>query len=180
MRFLSTRLSPASREEHTCQLRNRRRTALGPGRLHGARHRIFSDVIASCLQSTSVAAAAPRANFSTLPCAHYPSASSQQSPNIAGMPSKPNSQRDSESEVRSWGFPHVFTWTDGPNAHYSPHSHRGLTTHLILRGNLTITYPKDKNPDKVTYGVGDRIDVDAGRVHEVWIGDEGCTYVIGE
>ncbi|UQC83163.1 uncharacterized protein CLUP02_08657 [Colletotrichum lupini] len=123
--------------------------------------------------SSSVAAAAPRANFSTLPCAHYPSASSQQSPNIAAMPSKPNSQRDSESEVRSWGFPHVFTWTDGPNAHYSPHSHRGLTTHLILRGNLTITYPKDKNPDKVTYGVGDRIDVDAGRVHEVWIGDEG-------
>ncbi|KAF6809478.1 hypothetical protein CSOJ01_06871 [Colletotrichum sojae] len=122
----------------------------------------------------------------------------------------------SEAEVKSWGFPHVFTWTDGPyvqfpsllgqlcpaasvtgevarfpttqeqltsefrNAHYPPHSHRGLTTHLIVRGSLTITYPKDERPEKVTYGVGDRIDVDAGRVHEVWIGDEGCTYVIGE
>ncbi|OHE96453.1 hypothetical protein CORC01_08216 [Colletotrichum orchidophilum] len=96
------------------------------------------------------------------------------------MSDKLNSKRDSESEVRSWGFSHVFTWTDGPNAHYSPHSHRGLTTHLILRGNLTVTYPEDESPDKVTYGVGDRIDIDAGRVHEVWIGHEGCTYVIGE
>lgn len=24
------------------------------------------------------------------------------------------SQRESEQEVRSWGFPHAFTWTDGP------------------------------------------------------------------
>ncbi|KAF3797190.1 hypothetical protein GCG54_00009160 [Colletotrichum gloeosporioides] len=104
-------------------------------------------------------------------------------------------QRSSEAEVKSWGFPHVFTWTDGPyvvlvsymwlgddflNAYYPPHSHHGLTTHLILRGKLTITYPKDEQPEKVTFGVGDRIDVDAGRLHEVWIGDEGCTYVIGE
>ncbi|EPE29418.1 RmlC-like cupin [Glarea lozoyensis ATCC 20868] len=90
------------------------------------------------------------------------------------------SQRDYEKEVRSWGFSHVFTWSDSPQAHYSPHSHRGLTTHLILKGQLTITYPKDKDSQKTTYGVGDRIDVDAGKIHEVWIGNEGCTYVIGE
>ncbi|KAI0835382.1 hypothetical protein F5Y06DRAFT_276073 [Hypoxylon sp. FL0890] len=89
-------------------------------------------------------------------------------------------RKDYEAEVRSWGFPHVFTWTDGPNAHYKSHSHAGLTTHLILNGQLTITYPKDPNPEKKTYTVGDRIDVEAGRVHEVWIGSEGCTYVIGE
>jgi hypothetical protein len=65
-------------------------------------------------------------------------------------------------------------------AHYNPHSHRGLTTHLILKGQLTITYLKDKNPERTTFGVGDRIDVDAGKLHEVWIGDEGCTYIIGE
>lgn len=66
------------------------------------------------------------------------------------------------------------------NAHYSPHSHAGLTTHLIVNGQLTITYPRDARPEKRTYSVGDRIDVEAGRVHEVWIGSEGCTYVIGE
>jgi hypothetical protein len=45
---------------------------------------------------------------------------------------------------------------------------------------LTITYPEAPNPDRKTYGVGDRIDVGAGETHEVWIGPEGCTYVIGE
>lgn len=66
------------------------------------------------------------------------------------------------------------------NAHYPPHSHRGLTTHLILRGELTIAYPDDPKPTKETFGVGARLDVDAGRRHEVWVGNEGCTYVIGE
>lgn len=110
------------------------------------------------------------------------------------------SRAEAESLVRSWGFSHVFSWTDGryafflpsiipfppksdspnSNAYYSAHSHEGLTTHLILRGTLTITYPNEPNPEKTTYGVGDRIDVEAGRVHEVWVGEEGCQYVIGE
>lgn len=38
---------------------------------------------------------------------------------------------------------------------------------------MTITYPKDPNPTKETFGVGARIDVPAGKVHEVWMGDEG-------
>ncbi|KAK4214098.1 hypothetical protein QBC37DRAFT_440409 [Rhypophila decipiens] len=90
------------------------------------------------------------------------------------------SRSEAETKVKSWGFSHVFTWTDSPNSHYPPHSHAGLTTHLILKGKLTLTYPKDPSPEKTTYGVGARIDVDAERVHEVWIGKEGCTYVIGE
>ncbi|KAI4152975.1 MAG: hypothetical protein LQ341_000603 [Variospora aurantia] len=89
-------------------------------------------------------------------------------------------REEAESLVRSWGFSHVFTWTDGRNAHYSPHSHRGLTTHLILRGALSITFADDLDLVKKTYGVGDRVDVEAGRVHEVWMGEEGCEYVIGE
>lgn len=59
------------------------------------------------------------------------------------------------------------------NAYYSPHSHRGLTTHLILKGQLAITYPKEENPEKKTYGVGDRVDVGAGVTHEVWMGLKG-------
>ncbi|KAK7729626.1 hypothetical protein SLS57_002114 [Botryosphaeria dothidea] len=67
-----------------------------------------------------------------------------------------------------------------PNAHYPPHSHNGLTTHLIIDGELTITYPSDQTPTKETFGPGSRLDVDVKRVHEVWVGDKGCTYVIGE
>lgn len=66
------------------------------------------------------------------------------------------------------------------NAHYPPHSHSGLTTHLITAGALTITYPNDESPKKETFTKGARVDVDAGRVHEVWMSDTGCTYVIGE
>ncbi|KAJ5153008.1 uncharacterized protein N7482_009486 [Penicillium canariense] len=96
---------------------------------------------------------------------------------------------ESERLVRDWGFRHVFTWSDGrqsSNAYYSPHSHAGLTTHLIRRGSLTITYPDDNASlhngavQKETFGVGSRVDVPAGKLHEVWIGDEGCEYVIGE
>lgn len=66
------------------------------------------------------------------------------------------------------------------NAHYPPHAHAGLTTHLILSGELTITYPDDANPSKETFGPGSRLDVDAKRRHEVFVGSAGCTYVIGE
>lgn len=51
---------------------------------------------------------------------------------------------------------------------------------------MTISYPEANakidsgEAKKETYGVGERIDVPAGKLHEVWIGDEGCEYVIGE
>jgi quercetin dioxygenase-like cupin family protein len=67
-----------------------------------------------------------------------------------------------------------------PERPLTPHSHRGLTTHLILKGQLTITYSKEQDSEKITHGVGDRIDVGANVVHEVWMGPEGCTYIIGE
>lgn len=75
------------------------------------------------------------------------------------------------------------TWANIPsNSHYPPHSHSGLTTHLIRRGTLTITYPEDNanGEAKETFGLGARVDVPAGKLHEVWIGDDGCEYVIGE
>jgi hypothetical protein len=45
---------------------------------------------------------------------------------------------------------------------------------------MTIWYPKEEDREKQTFGAGARVDVDAGKVHEVWISDEGCTMVIGE
>jgi len=91
------------------------------------------------------------------------------------------SHKQAEAQVRSWCFSHVFTWTDQPNAHYAPHSHASLTTHLILKGSLTISYPDDAEPREETFGPGARLDVDANRRHEVWIDAEsGCEYVIGE
>ncbi|KAH9939176.1 hypothetical protein B0H21DRAFT_698505 [Amylocystis lapponica] len=90
------------------------------------------------------------------------------------------SREAAEDRVRSWGFTRVYTWTDSPNYHYRPHSHHGLTTHLILSGEFTVTYPQDDPTKKASFGPGARIDVPAEKVHEVWIGAAGCTYVIGE
>ncbi|MBA7494112.1 hypothetical protein ES702_04681 [subsurface metagenome] len=45
---------------------------------------------------------------------------------------------------------------------------------------MTVCYPEEDRGKKETFGVGARVDVEAGRVHEVWMGGEGCEYVIGE
>ena len=68
----------------------------------------------------------------------------------------------------------------GSNAYYPPHTHSGKTTHLILKGGLTFTYPDDPDAKWESLGVGGRWDVDANKRHEVRMGSEGCTYVIGE
>lgn len=103
------------------------------------------------------------------------------------MPTQTQTQAEAEAQVRSWGYNHVFTWTDRPYAHYPPHSHKGPTTHLILAGTLEMRYADDDSSaisdepaQKKTLGRGDRWDVEAGRVHEVWVGEGGCRYVIGE
>lgn len=75
------------------------------------------------------------------------------------------SRAEAEKEVASWGFRHIFTWTDGGNAYYPPHSHSGLTTHLILRGQLTISYPDDPHIEKETFGPGARVD---GMIQTRW------------
>lgn len=76
---------------------------------------------------------------------------------------------------------HIAFLTHGyRNTHYPPHSHAALTTHLIIEGSITLWYPQEKDSQKQVYGIGSRIDVDAGRVHEVQVGGSGCTMVIGE
>jgi hypothetical protein len=66
---------------------------------------------------------------------------------------------------------------------FQPESRPVATTHFILDGLLTIAYPHHPDPNvrgqQFTYGVGDRIDVPAGRIYELWAGPWGCTRVIG-
>lgn len=62
---------------------------------------------------------------------------------------------------------------DCSNARYSPHTHRGLTTHLIRSGEMIVTYPGDDSMQKQRFGVGARIDVPADKLHEVTMGKDG-------
>jgi hypothetical protein len=41
---------------------------------------------------------------------------------------------------------------------------------------MVLWYPEEKDREKKTFGVGARVDVEKGRVHEVWIGKEGMYF----
>jgi mannose-6-phosphate isomerase-like protein (cupin superfamily) len=85
-------------------------------------------------------------------------------------------QRKLESQLLSEGFSHTYVWQDGPHTFYPDHTHAGLTAHIILDGEITLTMGGVSK----TYRVGDRCDVPAGAVHSARMGPQGCRYLIGE
>jgi mannose-6-phosphate isomerase-like protein (cupin superfamily) len=74
------------------------------------------------------------------------------------------------------GFAHTYVWEDRPNAFYSDHTHAGLTAHIILDGEMTLTCGGKSE----TFRVGDRCDVPAGTLHAARMGPSGCRYLVGE
>ena len=81
-----------------------------------------------------------------------------------------------EAQLKAEGFSHTYVWQDGPNAHYPDHTHSGVTAHIILDGEMTLTTGEGAK----TYRVGERCDVGAGEVHSAQMGPAGCRYLIGE
>ena len=85
-----------------------------------------------------------------------------------------------ESELRqrllAEGFTHTYVWQDGPRAFYPDHTHSGLTAHIILDGEMTLT----SGGKSETFRSGERCDVPAGAVHSAQMGPQGCRYVVGE
>jgi hypothetical protein len=85
-------------------------------------------------------------------------------------------EKEFEKKLRSEGFSGIFVHRDGPDARYPGHTHGGITAHIVLEGEITIT----SEGETVTYGPGERFDVPAGAVHSAVIGPSGCRYMIGE
>ncbi|MDE3109559.1 MAG: hypothetical protein KGL02_06420 [Acidobacteriota bacterium] len=85
-------------------------------------------------------------------------------------------QRKLESRLRSEGFSHTYVWQDEPHAFYPDHTHAGLTAHIILDGEMTLTMGGASR----TYRAGERRDVPGGAVHSARMGPQGCRYLIGE
>lgn len=79
-------------------------------------------------------------------------------------------------QLVSEGFADTFVWQDVPQAFYPDHTHAGLTAHIILDGEMTLTMGGESH----TYHVGDRCDVPAGAVHSAQMGPKGCRYLVGE
>ncbi len=78
--------------------------------------------------------------------------------------------------LRQEGFRHVYVWRDGPNAFYPDHTHPGVTAHVILDGEMTVTSEGQTR----TYRVGERFDVPANATHSARMGPKGCGYLVGE
>lgn len=81
-----------------------------------------------------------------------------------------------EKQLRQEGFTHTYTWQDGSNVCYSPHTHPTVTAHIILAGEMTVT----SEGKTQVYRVGERFDVPAEAVHSARMGPEGCRYLVGE
>lgn len=84
--------------------------------------------------------------------------------------------RKLESQLRAEGFSHTYVWQDAPNAFYPEHTHAGLTAHIILDGEMTLTMDGGSQ----TYRAGERCDVPAGAAHAARMGPQGCRYLVGE
>lgn len=79
-------------------------------------------------------------------------------------------------QLAAEGFSHTFAWQDGPHTFYPDHTHGGLTAHIILDGEMTLTI----NGESQTVRPGERSDVPAGAVHSARMGLQGCRYLVGE
>jgi quercetin dioxygenase-like cupin family protein len=89
---------------------------------------------------------------------------------------QPVNERESRRQLSAEGFVHTYVWQDLPQAHYSDHTHAGLTAHIILEGEMTLTMDGKSQ----TYRAGERCDVPAGAVHSAKMGPKGCRYLVGE
>lgn len=85
-------------------------------------------------------------------------------------------EKEFEEELRREGFSGIFIHRDSPNALYPNHTHSGITAHIVLEGEITVT----SEGQTITYKAGDRFDVPSGEVHSATIGSKGCRYMIGE
>ncbi|MGH9690513.1 MAG: cupin domain-containing protein [Candidatus Acidiferrales bacterium] len=86
------------------------------------------------------------------------------------------SEKDCRKQLEAEGFSHTFFWQDEPNAFYPDHTHAGLTAHIILDGEMTLTM----NGESQTYRAGERCDVPKDAVHSARMGAGGCRYLVGE
>jgi anti-sigma factor ChrR (cupin superfamily) len=81
-----------------------------------------------------------------------------------------------EKQLAEEGFGDFFVWQDCPGAFYPDHTHGGLTAHVILEGEMTLTSEGRTR----TYKAGQRADVPARAVHSARMGPQGCRYLVGE
>lgn len=81
-----------------------------------------------------------------------------------------------KKELEAKGFPHIYEWHDEAGTDYPAHMHKGEVSMYILDGGLTFWF----EDETVVLFVGDYFDVSVGKEHVAKVGDDGCTFLVGE
>ena len=84
-------------------------------------------------------------------------------------------EKELENLLKGEGFSGIFIHTDAPDAYYPEHTHSGVTAHIVLQGEITVS---SEGVTK-TYRAGERFDVPRDAVHSARVGPSGCRYMIG-
>ena len=77
--------------------------------------------------------------------------------------------------MKADGFSQVVTHTDPPDFYYPDHSHPVDTTHVVLLGDMSVSFEGKARIVKE----GERLDVSKHVVHSAKIGSGGCTFLTG-
>ncbi len=85
-------------------------------------------------------------------------------------------EKELQEKLEREGFASIFVHRDSPNAYYPDHTHSGITAHIVLDGDITVT----SEGQTTKFEPGQRFDVPAGAIHSAQIGPNGCRYMIGE
>ncbi len=81
-----------------------------------------------------------------------------------------------KEKLSNEGFHHIYEWTDKPDTKYPEHSHKGKVSFYIVKGSILM------NIDGIhtTIRQGEHLDVPVGVSHTAKVGNDGCTFVVGE
>jgi len=77
---------------------------------------------------------------------------------------------DLRAEMRAQGLA-PFTWHNGPNDAYSPHTRSYTRVIYVLKGAATFHFPE--TGEDVTIKPGDRLEISARTLHGITVGPEG-------
>lgn len=72
-------------------------------------------------------------------------------------------------------YPIVYEWQDAPNTIYPEHSHQGKVSLYVTHGSVTFFGGIEK-----TVNAGERIDIPPKILHSAKVGNEGCSYIVGQ
>lgn len=80
------------------------------------------------------------------------------------------SEEDLRAQYRSEGL-HPYTWQNGPDFEYSPHSHSYTKVLIVVEGSITFHLPATK--EDIFMEPGDRLELPARVTHAATVGPEG-------